>query len=106
LGSGTLTIAALTTIDNTSAGAVALSTDNNSQNWNSSFTFTGTQDLDLGTGNVTLSANRTVTISAKMLTVGGVISGSYSYTKVGAGTNYLSGLNTYSGKRFFGDHCG
>ena len=99
LGSGAFSIAASTVIDNTSAGAVALSTYNNAQNWNGDFTFTGTQDLDLGTGNVTLSAARTVTASAKTLTVGGVVSGAFGLTKSGVGTMFLSGTaSTYTGQ--------
>ena len=41
LGTGTFTIDAGTTIDNTSGAAITLST-NNAQIWNGSFTFTGT----------------------------------------------------------------
>ena len=71
LGTGTLTIAGGTTIDNTSGGVITLAT-NNAQNWNGDFTFAGTNPLNLGTGAVTLSANRTVTVGGS-LTVGGVI---------------------------------
>jgi autotransporter-associated beta strand protein len=97
LGSGTFTIAG-GSIDNTSSGAVKLSTYNNAQNWNADFTFNGTQNLDLGSGAVALSATRSVTVSANTLTVGGIISGSgFGLTKAGNGTMVLSGVNTYSG---------
>jgi fibronectin-binding autotransporter adhesin len=96
LGTGTFTIGNVSTIDNTSGGALTLST-NNAQNWNANFTFTGTNNLNLGTGAVTLGANRTVTVSANTLTVGGAISGAFTLTKAGAGTLTLSGTNTYSG---------
>ncbi|HMO51511.1 MAG TPA: choice-of-anchor D domain-containing protein, partial [Kiritimatiellia bacterium] len=92
--SGTFTISGVSTINNTSGGAVT--TSNHPQNWNANFTFTGSNPLNLGTGNVTLGANRTVTVSASTLTVGGAISGAFSLTKAGAGTMVLSGNNTYS----------
>lgn len=95
IGSGKLTISAVTTIDSTSA-AVTLS-NNNTQDWNANFTFTGSQNLNMGTGAVALGANRTVTVSANTFTVGGVISGAYSLTKAGAGTLTLGGNNTFSG---------
>src|SRR5438552_1360712 len=99
LGTGTFTIAASSNaiIDNTTGGAITLST-NNAQIWNGNFTFTGTQSLNLGTGGVILGASRTVTVNANNLTVGGVISGSgFSLTKAGAGTLTLAGANTYTG---------
>jgi fibronectin-binding autotransporter adhesin len=70
LGTGLLTITA-GTLNNTSAGAVTLST-NNPVALNGDFAFGGTQDLNLGTGIVTvLSANRVVTLNNnKTLTMG------------------------------------
>lgn len=97
LGAGTFTIASTGPIDNTSGGALTLA-GNPAQAWNSDFTFTGTNSLDLGTGNVTLSANRTVTVNAGTLTVGGVIddgAGNFTFTKAGAGSLYLKGANTF-----------
>src|SRR5207244_8518431 len=99
LGTGTFTIAGGSNaiIDNTTASAITLST-NNAQVWNGNFTFTGTQSLNLGTGGVTLGASRTVTVNASNLTVDGVITGSgFGLTKAGAGTLTLSGVNTYTG---------
>jgi len=99
LGTGTFTISAGSNgiIDNTTAGAITLST-NNAQVWNGNFTFTGTQSLNLGTGAVTLGASRTVTVNANNLTVGGVISGAgFGLTKAGTGILTLAGANTYSG---------
>ena len=52
LGTGTFTISAGTTIDNTSGGTIT-ETNNNAQSWNGDFTFTGTNALNLGTGAVT-----------------------------------------------------
>jgi autotransporter-associated beta strand protein len=70
---------------------------NNRQIWNANFAFVGTQDLDRGDGGVTLGGDRTVTIGAKTLAVGGIISGSYSLTKADAGKLVLRGANTYTG---------
>jgi len=93
---GTFTIADTSTIDNATASAITLTT-NNPQAWNADFTFLGTQALNLGTGAVTLGGNRQVTVNASTLTVGGAIGGNYSLTKAGAGALTLSGSNTYSG---------
>ena len=84
------------TIDNTSGGALTLTT-NNAQTWGGDFTFTGTNALNLGTGAVTLTGTRQVTISDNTLTVGGIISGGFGLTKTGAGTLTLNGENTYTG---------
>ncbi|HNW96983.1 MAG TPA: autotransporter-associated beta strand repeat-containing protein [Bacteroidales bacterium] len=82
---GTFTIAG-GTIDNTSGGAIT-NTSNNPLALNADFTFTGSNDLNLGTGNVTLSADRQITTSAKTLTIGGIISDyTKSITKLGNGT--------------------
>lgn len=95
LGIGTLTLAtAGVTLDNTSGGPLTIST-NPAQAWNNNFTFVGTNDLNLGTGAVTLSAARTVTVNSNSLTVGGVIDGLFAVNKAGAGTLYLSGVNTF-----------
>ena len=93
LGTGTFTIGAGTTLNNSTAGALTLSTDN-LQNWNGSFTFTGTQNLNLGAGLVTLGGNATVSVLANTLTVGGSISdglNAFSLTKDGAGTLTING---------------
>jgi autotransporter-associated beta strand protein len=96
LGAGPFTIAGTSTINNSSAGSITLSTDN-PQTWNADFTFIGTKALSLGNGPVTLGGNRTLTVAASMLTVGGAIGGTNSLTKAGAGTLSLGGANTYSG---------
>jgi autotransporter-associated beta strand protein len=88
IGTGTFTIAAGTTINNTSGGAITLST-NNIQQWNGDFTFTGTQSLNMGNGAVTLGTTipRIVTVSANIFTAGGTIAQpARSLTKAGAGT--------------------
>ena len=100
LGSGTLTLSATgatpISINNTSAGAITL-TSNNPQAWGSDFTFVGTKDLNLGTGAVTMNGNRTVTVSAGNLTVGGAITGSGTLNKSGAGALTIGGSSTFSG---------
>ena len=68
------------------------------QAWNADFTFVGTNSLNLGTSPVSLDGNRQVTVNGSTLTVGGVVSGSYSLTKAGIGTLALSGNNAYTGK--------
>ncbi len=100
IGTGPLTILG-GAIDNTSSGAIALTT-NNSENWNGSFSFGGTNSLNLGTGAVTLGQNGvTVTVNGNNpLTVGGAIGDgglNYSLTVAGSGTLILTGNNTYSG---------
>ena len=89
LGTGPFTIAANgVTFDNTS-GANATLSANNPQAWNGDFTYLGSANsLNLGTGAVTLGGNRTVTVTANTLTVGGPIgdnSNEYSLTKAGGG---------------------
>ncbi|MEI7774885.1 MAG: autotransporter-associated beta strand repeat-containing protein, partial [Verrucomicrobiota bacterium] len=83
-------------LNNTSGAAIVLA-NNNSQVWNGNFSFLGANDLDLGLGSVTLGANRTVTVSAGTLTVGGDISGVYGMTKAGAGKMLLTGANSFTG---------
>jgi len=95
LGSGTLTVSG-GTLDNTSGGAI-INAGNNSQAWNGNFAFAGSNALDLGTGAVTMNADRTVTVTAGNLTVGGAIGGAFNLYKAGAGTLTLAGNNTYSG---------
>ncbi|MEO6847188.1 MAG: autotransporter-associated beta strand repeat-containing protein, partial [Chthoniobacterales bacterium] len=99
IGTGPLTINGIAVIDNTSGAAITLATDN-TQNWNSNFTFGGTYDLNLGKGSVSMNSNRTITVSAGSLDVGGSISGKqtiYGITKAGPGTLILSGNSTYGG---------
>ncbi len=101
LGTGTFTIAGVSTIDNTSGTTVTLYT-NNAQAWNANFAFVGSNNLNLGNGAVTLGGNRIVTVSANELTVGGAIEGDYSLTKAGSGTLTLSSDNTYTGGTILG----
>ena len=95
IGSGPLTIAANTVIDNSTAAAITL-TNNNAQNWNGNFTFIGTADLNLGTAPVALPATLTVTVNNGNLTVGGNITGGFGLVKNGNGNLKLGGTNTYS----------
>lgn len=99
LGMGTLTIAGVVTLDNTSD--YAIQTSNIQHNWNANFTFKGTNDLNLGEGSVFINAARTVTVSAGKLTVGGGIHQvgpkALSFTKAGNGTLILAGDSSYTG---------
>ena len=101
IGTGTLTISSSSFIGNNSASEVILAT-NNLQEWNGNFNFVGPDALNLGTGEVSLSANREVTVSASTLTVGGVISGPFSLTKLGTSTLVLNAENTFTGPMIVG----
>ena len=97
IGTGTLTIYS-GALDNTFGSQITLGT-NNRQLWNGDFTFIGTNALNTGTGLVTLSGNRSVTVSASTLTVGGEIEGgSYGITKDGAGLLVLTGTSSFVGR--------
>ncbi len=99
LGTGTFTING-GTIDNTTAGALVLTT-NNLQNWNADFTYTASvHSLTMGNGAVTINATRTITVGQFNFGEPGVIGdggSGFGITKNGAGTLTLSGLNTFSG---------
>ena len=95
LGTNTFTISAGSTLDNTSAGSVTLA-NNPPQNWNADINFAGTANLNLGAGAVTMNANRILTISNSILTVGGTIAGPGGLTKAGAGELALAGATTNS----------
>lgn len=87
------------TFDNTSGAALTLST-NNPLNLNGSSTFVGTNNLSTGTGAVTLVSSSTITVSAKTLTIAGVIDDGgflFNIIKAGAGTLRLAGVNVYDG---------
>ncbi len=78
----------------------AMTLNNNPLKLNGSFIFIGSNDLDTGTGAVTLLSSSTISVTAKTLTVAGVIDDAgalYGITKSGAGTLRLSGLNLYTG---------
>lgn len=97
IGTGAFTIAAGTTIDNTSGVAQALLT-NNAQTWNGNFTFTGTNSLSMGSGGVNLgTAVRTVAVNGGNLQIGGIMSGAGAgIIKQGTGTLTLGGANTFT----------
>ena len=98
LGTGALTING-GTIDNTTSGAIALTTTN-AINLNGAFAFGGTNELNFGTQNaVTLTANSTITNNGSAsLVVPGVIGGTgFSIAKSGTGNMVISGTNTYDG---------
>ncbi len=92
-------------LDNTTGSAIT-SSSNPVLTLGGSLTFIGSlgasSDLNLGTGAVTLSGNRTVTVSNALatLTIEGVIDDGanlYDLTKSGAGTLRLTQNNTYDG---------
>jgi len=95
LGSGSLNILG-GFIDNTSGNAVTLY-NGNQHVWAGDFTFLGSGLLDTGYGDVTLTGNRTVTVSAGTLSVSGIIGGTYGLVKDGAGVLSLSASNTFDG---------
>jgi fibronectin-binding autotransporter adhesin len=89
------------TIDNTSSGAVTLTT-NNIQTWNTpTITFGGTNSLNMGTGTVALSGTNTTTtittVGTGTLTVGGLTGSGDAVTKAGPGTLVVAGSSTYNG---------
>jgi fibronectin-binding autotransporter adhesin len=110
LGSGTLTLGGglasdVVRIDNTSAGAVNVSTANPIA-LNRNFTFVGTQSLNLGTGpvsigGITTPGARTIVVSGNTLTFGGTITEAAAgtgMTRQGPGTLTLSSANnSFSG---------
>jgi fibronectin-binding autotransporter adhesin len=85
------------TMDNTTSNAITVA-NNNPQVWNGDFTYAGSvTNLNLGTGAVSKPGNLQVTVNGNNLTVGGVISGSGSLNKAGAGTLTLLGNNNFGG---------
>jgi autotransporter-associated beta strand protein len=84
LGFGSLTING-GTLGNTSGAAITV-LDNVPQFWNADFSFGGPNDLFFDAGTVTLSANRTVTVTSGLLGVGGSLNGAFALTKAGSGT--------------------
>lgn len=92
IGSSTFTING-GTIDNTTSGAITLST-NNAVTFGGNFTFGGTQNLTFGTGGITNGGNRTITLNGtnSTLTFGGTMtntSGANQTTTVSGGGNTL-----------------
>ncbi len=96
-GAGTFTIGGGSVIDVTVSNSVTV-TNNNPQVWNGDFTYAGSvTNLNLGNGPVNKPGNAQVTVNANTLTVEGVIGGSGSLNKAGAGTLVLAADNTFSG---------
>ncbi len=99
IGTGSLTLNAGATIDNTSGASVLLNTPL-TENWNGSFTFAGSTNLDLGAGQVILGNSLAVTVLSNVLSFGGSIADlglNYQLTVQGPGALTLAGLNTYAG---------
>ena len=106
LGSGTFTIGAGTTIDNTRGSNVTLS-GNVNQVWSGEFTFKGSDYLNMGTGTVHLVGNVTIKSEYALwgFESGGIISGTgslsigkpYYIDPSSSADVTLTGVNTYSG---------
>lgn len=94
LGSGILTIADGTVLNNTSGASITASPTVASV-WNGSFSFTGSNDLNLG-GSVTITAEPTVTVAAGTLAFGGIAGAGFGLTKEGNGTLAI-GASSYTG---------
>ncbi|MCW1884299.1 autotransporter-associated beta strand repeat-containing protein [Luteolibacter flavescens] len=100
LGGGTtgiFTIHGGTTLDNTSAADVVL-TSSKRQTWGGDFTFTGTHSLDMGSGEVTangLGTDRIVAVNGSTLTVGELKSPAHGITKTGSGTLVLTSVGSF-----------
>ncbi len=99
LGTGTFAISG-GTIDNTS-GSTVTCTNNNTENITGNITYTGTggATLDLGTGTYGDMGDRTWTVSAGVLKMGGQFWHNRNMTKSGNGELYLYGPGdaTYGG---------
>ena len=106
LGTGRLTLAQNTTLDNTSGGA-GHRVDRQRQTFNGNLTFTGTSDLNLGTGAVTMNAGTTPTpgritittnTTGSTLTVGGPVTAVIGLTKTGPGILNFAGGGSFTGQ--------
>ena len=99
IGRNRLYIGSGAIIDNTSGSDITLSTSN-TQDWNGDFIYAGSgNSLNMGIGAVNLSGNRTITVRANTLTIGGVITqtaSNYGLIKAGSGSLVLAGANAYA----------
>ena len=102
LGSGTFTVAGNGSFDNLTGGDLAVA--NALAITNGSPTYIGSTNNMTINGAATMSfANRTITVTAKTLTLGGVLgddNGSRTLTAAGSGVLTLLGANTYGGGTF------
>ncbi len=104
IGTGLLTIANGSVIDNTSAGDITLAT-NNALSLGAGFTFSGTHSLSFGTGAVTTTQSGTTITSSgagSVLTLGVLTNANTSGTNLslnanGPGTLVLGGINITNG---------
>jgi fibronectin-binding autotransporter adhesin len=105
------------TINNTSGGAVALTTTN-AMTLNRNFTFTGSNSLNLGNGTATLGgmttgSSRSISVGSNTLTLAGIVTettpgtSNFGITLGGNGTLALTNAaNTYTGKTVIGNNVG
>ncbi len=100
VGTGLLTIALGSKIDNTSGHAITLVTPV-PEMWNDDFTFVGSANLTLGSGQITLGSGQVaINVVSNTLEVDGPITdngATFGIAKDGAGTLTLSNNNSFAG---------
>jgi len=102
LGTGTLSVSGSNFSIDAAGSDLTLSTNNAialTPSGTKALTYVGTggAHLNLGTGTMSFSGNKTFTVTAGVLTIGGSVVGGAGFYKEGAGTLALNGANTYSG---------
>ena len=85
------------TIDNITGSPQTLANGSDGIKIGGNFSFTGSSSLSLGAVPVNVTGNRTITVNANTLTIGGPVTNAFGLTKSGSGTLALTGANTYSG---------
>ncbi len=100
IGTGTLTLNAGATIDNTSGSNVTLA-PSIPETWNGGFTYAGSStNFNTGTGAATMNADVPITVNSNNLTIGGSITDNglnYALSKKGNGSLTLAVANSFNG---------